>query len=273
MATERDFEEVIAKYPDLIEAGLRLTGRQENWCGRRIDLLFEDRFSRNLLVELKWGPIKDQHIGQLMSYVGMLLSGDHPDIRMMLVGTRVPPNIQKALDFHGIAWKEIRVADLLEFLRSKQDVELASAFEGEVRLASIPALPAKERTGGVTKRVDASVAIGVAKNGADADFFDKHAGDRQCAHGLAYPQTGTMRWKVFPSPKGARVLQKGRFRHDEKSDTEFWGPRLSTKVELYRHGDNLRFYLVDADDFAAFRNVMENESAAFSWIPRKASHE
>ncbi len=141
MATEKDLEDAIAKYPELIEDGLHLTGRQSVLCGRRIDLLFEDRFRRNLLVELKWGPIKDQHIGQLMSYTGMLLSGDDPDLRVMLVGTRVPPNLRKALDFHGIAWKEIKVADLLAFLRSKQDVELALAFECEVRLAPIPATP------------------------------------------------------------------------------------------------------------------------------------
>jgi hypothetical protein len=114
-----------------------LTGRQKVVYGRRLDLLFEDRFKRVLLVELKWGPIQDQHIGQLMSYEGTLLSGDSPDLRVMLIGTRVPPNIRRSLDHHGIAWKEMRPTDILLFLRSKNDSELALAFDDDVSLVPV----------------------------------------------------------------------------------------------------------------------------------------
>jgi len=41
MPTERDFEDLLVKYPELIEDGLRLTGRQKTVHGRRLDLLFE----------------------------------------------------------------------------------------------------------------------------------------------------------------------------------------------------------------------------------------
>jgi hypothetical protein len=37
----------------------------------------------------------------------------------MLVGNRVPPNIKKVLDHHGIAWKEITFTKLEEFLLKK----------------------------------------------------------------------------------------------------------------------------------------------------------
>lgn len=121
MIQEKDFEDILSRYPELIEEGLTLKGRQVPLYGRRMDLLFEDKFKRNLIVELKIGPIKDQHIGQVLSYEGMLLSSDDPTIRVMLIGNRVPPNVQKTLDHHGIAWREIPLSGLKEFLTSKND--------------------------------------------------------------------------------------------------------------------------------------------------------
>lgn len=128
---EKDFEDIICKYPELIEDGLKLIGRQLSLYGRRMDILFEDKFKRKLIIELKVGPIKDDHIGQILSYEGMLLSADDPAIRVMLVGNRVPPNIQKSLDHHGIAWKEIIISFLKEFLRNKGDVFFNRLFEYE----------------------------------------------------------------------------------------------------------------------------------------------
>lgn len=126
--TEKQFEDALFQYPDLIEDNLILKGRQVELYGRRMDLLYEDKFRRKLIVELKVGPIKDHHIGQILSYEGMLLSADDPTIRVMLVGNRVPPNIQKALDHHGIAWKEITVSYLREFLKTKNPKLYDSIF-------------------------------------------------------------------------------------------------------------------------------------------------
>lgn len=128
MPTGKDFETVLAKYPELIEDKLRVLGRQVTVHGRRMDLLFEDRFGRQLITELKWGPIKDEHIGQLMSYEGILLSADDPSLRVMLIGTRVPPNIRRTLDHHGIAWKEISQRQISSFLAERDDPELAAIF-------------------------------------------------------------------------------------------------------------------------------------------------
>lgn len=131
MLAEKDFEDIICKYSDLIEAGLTLKGRQLTLYGRRIDILFEDKFKRKLIIELKVGPIKDEHIGQILSYEGMLLSSDDPSIRVMLVGNRVPPNIQKSLDHHGIAWKEISFSKLKEYLVEKNDAIFLGLFDTE----------------------------------------------------------------------------------------------------------------------------------------------
>jgi hypothetical protein len=129
---ESDLESILAKYPDLIEDGLILVGRQVTVYGRRIDLIFEDRFKRKLIVELKAGPIKDEHMGQILSYEGMILSADNPDIRVMLIGTRVPPNIQRSLDHHGIAWKEIKLSSLKDSLADKGDDQFCHLFDDEI---------------------------------------------------------------------------------------------------------------------------------------------
>jgi hypothetical protein len=126
---EKTFEDILCKYSELIEDGLIFKGRQIIKFGRRIDILFEDKFKRELLVELKSGPIKDEHIGQILSYEGMLLSADDPTIRIMLIGTRVPPNLQKSLDHHGIIWKEITYGKLESFIKTKNDENFLSFFD------------------------------------------------------------------------------------------------------------------------------------------------
>jgi hypothetical protein len=137
MLHEKDFEDILSEYPDLIEEGLKLKGRQVTLYGRRIDLLFEDRFGRQLLVELKAGPIKDEHIGQILSYEGMLLSHENPTIRVMLIGTRVPPNIQKSLDHHGIAWREISHSRLRAFLEEKNDIKFLDLVKPDMPVLKV----------------------------------------------------------------------------------------------------------------------------------------
>jgi len=126
---EIDMENIIVKYPELIEEGLKLIGRQVTVYSRRMDLYFSDSNNRKLIVELKAVPILDKHIGQIMAYEGGVLSEKEPDVRIMLVGTRVPPNLQKALDHHGIAWKEIKFSDIQQFLNSKKDTSFNYLFE------------------------------------------------------------------------------------------------------------------------------------------------
>lgn len=128
---EKDFEDILEKHPDLIEPGLKPIGRQVAMYNRRMDLLFEDQHRNKLIVELKAGPIKDEHIGQILAYEGMILSAEDPAVRVMLIGTRVPLNIQKALDHHGIAWKELKITQLKEYLASVDDRELLSRITEE----------------------------------------------------------------------------------------------------------------------------------------------
>lgn len=126
MISEKEFEDIICKYPELIEEGLVFKGRQVRLYRKIIDVLFKDRFGQNLVVELKIGPVDRKHIGQVMEYEGSVLGAEDPTARIMLIGNRVPPNLKKALDHHGIEWKEIPLSCLHEFLEQKKDSQLLS---------------------------------------------------------------------------------------------------------------------------------------------------
>jgi RecB family endonuclease NucS len=52
---ESDFESILERYPELIEEGLILEGRQVAIGRKHIDLLFHDRLGQKLIVELKRG--------------------------------------------------------------------------------------------------------------------------------------------------------------------------------------------------------------------------
>jgi len=128
MLSEKQFEDIICKYPELIEEGLVFKGRQIHVYRKIMDVLFEDKFGQKLIVELKVGPIDRKHIGQVMEYEGSVLSVEDPTARIMLVGNRVPPNLKKALDHHGIEHREMSLTTLIKFLESKKDKVLIDYF-------------------------------------------------------------------------------------------------------------------------------------------------
>ena len=74
---------------------MTITASDSIACNHRMNTISNNR---KLIIELKIGPIKDEHIGQILSYEGMILSHDDPAVRVMLIGNRVPPNIQKSLE-------------------------------------------------------------------------------------------------------------------------------------------------------------------------------
>lgn len=123
--TEKLLEDILAKYPDLIEEGLSPAGRQVNIDGKAIDLLFKDRYGNTLIVELKKGTIKRIDVGQILDYAGYFCKSS-PTIRIMLIGTHIPKNIQASLDHYGIEYKFFSPSVLREYLINKSDNELLS---------------------------------------------------------------------------------------------------------------------------------------------------
>jgi hypothetical protein len=123
MLSERLFEDILVKYPELVEDKLTFLGRQVTHYGKRIDILFEDRFKEKLIVELKIGNLQRNALSQVLEYEGYVLSEKDPISRVMIIANRIPFNLKKAMDHHGIEYKEITQNHLNEFLE-KRDPDL-----------------------------------------------------------------------------------------------------------------------------------------------------
>jgi hypothetical protein len=140
---EKQFEDILSKYPELIEQGLEFKGRQVKFA----DLVFEDRHGQTLVVELKIGVVRREHIGQLLDYGGRFIHEGGPPVRVMIIGNRVPRNLRHSLDYHGLEWKEISESVLINHLEKDKDKEslkyLSKADERPKRLV----LPKQEREG------------------------------------------------------------------------------------------------------------------------------
>ena len=117
--SESDMEEIISKHPEMVEGDLMLKGRQVYVSGLRIDLLFVDKFGDRLIVELKKGTVTRSHVAQLMEYSGAIPEEQRSVTRVMLIANVVPPRWKKALDVHGIEYRELANRDYSEFLKEK----------------------------------------------------------------------------------------------------------------------------------------------------------
>jgi hypothetical protein len=135
---EKTFEDIICKYPELIEDGLTFKGRQLSPVKeKRIDVVFIDKYKQLLIVEIKKGAVKREHVGQLFDYVGLYLSTDNPNVRAMLIGNRVPENIRRSLDHYGIEWRELTIDFLINFLKQKGDFDLLNIISSDQSLIYI----------------------------------------------------------------------------------------------------------------------------------------
>jgi len=133
--TERDLEDILERYPELIEDGLALEGRQVPLGRRHVDLVFRDKYGQRLIIELKQGTILREHIGQIFEYEGDFLTPEDPNVRVMLIGNRVPPNLRRSLEHHGFEWREFTLQCLATFLRQKNDSEFLEHLHDEQQSA------------------------------------------------------------------------------------------------------------------------------------------
>jgi RecB family endonuclease NucS len=71
---EKDIENLIAQYPDELfpDEGFKLIGQQIVIEGRRLDILFEDKHKRQVIIEVKRGILTRDSSGQIAEYYGLL---------------------------------------------------------------------------------------------------------------------------------------------------------------------------------------------------------
>jgi len=67
-----------------------------------------------------------------MEYEGYILSEKDPSARVMLIANRIPLNLKKAMDHHGIEYKEITHKQLFAFLEIRDELLLNKIVEDKI---------------------------------------------------------------------------------------------------------------------------------------------
>jgi len=109
---EKDIENLIASHPDEFfpSSGFKLIGQQIRLGRCFADIIFEDRFSRKVIVEVKRGILSRDASGQVMEYYG-LLKNEQPEgiVELILCANVIPAERKKFLETIGIECKELGI--------------------------------------------------------------------------------------------------------------------------------------------------------------------
>jgi hypothetical protein len=111
---EREMEDLIAAHVEEFfpRRLFVLKGRQGTFAGvGRFDLLFEDQFQNNILMELKAVPAKLEVAEQLVKYKQALEGTGKQNVIMWLVAPLVPKHVADFLDRFGVEHTEIHEAE------------------------------------------------------------------------------------------------------------------------------------------------------------------
>ena len=133
----------------------------------------------------------------------------------MLVGNRVPPNLKKALDHHGIEWKEITFSYLKEFLSVRNDRELGILFDDGLTPSTL----------GDSKDMDKDFSAGLEVNKTQDNSANATRTKRQ------QPSYGSPEWVERRKKTGFRddwIARLEALKKDPKNIEElyrFWGYR------------------------------------------------
>ena len=91
---EKDIENLLANYPDEFfpGEGFKLINQQFIIEGRRLDLLFEDKHERQIVVEVKRGILTREASGQIAEYYGLLKNANlEKNYELILCANIIPP--------------------------------------------------------------------------------------------------------------------------------------------------------------------------------------
>jgi hypothetical protein len=133
MISKKIFEDILCKYPELIEPGYAVKGRNVDLYGQQVDILMEDKFKKRLIVQVRTTPIENTHVGEIISHQEEILSGEASDISVMLVADKVPGHLQTTLEHSGVAWKEVTTFHIKEHLNKAGDAEMLKLLEQSPR--------------------------------------------------------------------------------------------------------------------------------------------
>jgi len=127
---EKTLEEILIKYPDLIEKEIKFIGNQIYLEGKKLDILFDDSNGQKLVVEVKLIATR-KDIAQLLDYAGHIMETEKIPIRVILVANKIPENFKRSFEFFGIEYKELPINYLVDYLTSKNDKNYIQNLLGE----------------------------------------------------------------------------------------------------------------------------------------------
>ena len=117
---EKDIENLIASHPDEIfpDEGFKLIGQQIVVEGRRLDILFEDKLKRKVIVEVKRGILTREASGQIAEYYGLLKNRNLDESYELILCANVIPKERKTfLETIGIDCKELGVTIITDMAK------------------------------------------------------------------------------------------------------------------------------------------------------------
>jgi len=124
---EKDIENIVAAHPEEIfpNEGFKLVGQQVVVEGRRLDILFEDRHGRKIIVEVKRGILTREASGQIAEYYGLLKNRGINEIYELILCANIIPKERKTfLETIGIDCRELGLA-LIADIAKKYDYTFA----------------------------------------------------------------------------------------------------------------------------------------------------
>ncbi len=131
---EKDIENLIAKYPEdfFPASGFQLVGQQVKLGRCFADIIFKDKFERNVIVEVKRGILSRDASGQVMEYYG-LLKNEEPEsfVELILCANIIPAERRKFLETIGIECNELGINKLNE-IASKYNYRYLDSKEFQV---------------------------------------------------------------------------------------------------------------------------------------------
>ena len=114
---ESVIEEVLSKYPGLIEEGLERIGKEVAINDSKIDLLFLDKNKRYLIIEIKGVPVSFDIFDQVIKYKFLLSKEkglDPSSIRCTVLSPEMREEAKEACRFYNIEYKRILCTDDLK---------------------------------------------------------------------------------------------------------------------------------------------------------------
>lgn len=107
---EKDIENLIACYPEEFfpNSGFKLVGQQVKLGNCFADILFEDKYNRTIIIEIKRGILSRDASGQIIEYFGLLKQQNpHKIIELILCANIIPSERKVFLENVGIECKEL----------------------------------------------------------------------------------------------------------------------------------------------------------------------